>query len=187
MEVSREYLMDEFPYYMGIIKGRGYALPEDMKDWELYDIYESLEEDEKKDYITFIYDGDALTEDFIKQIFDLGLDNEAAAYAIKLFRKEFSQKTVEDFIDFGIDKDSLRIVMEMYDGKLDFPRIVDVANALEDEDIVKRLVDNTDDKADVDEIEDLLSIFDDKIYEELLPHINSLNSTDKKYIISQWG
>ena len=80
--------MDEFPYYMGIIKGRGYALPEDMKDWELYDIYESLEDDEKKDYITFIYDGDALTEDFIKQIFDLGLDNEAAAYAIKLFRKE---------------------------------------------------------------------------------------------------
>jgi hypothetical protein len=77
--------------------------------------------------------------------------------------------------------------MEMYDGKLDFPRIVDVANAIEDEDIVKRLVDNTDDKADVDEIEDLLSIFDDKIYEELLPHINSLNSTDKKYIISQWG
>jgi len=187
MEVSREYLMDEFPYYMGIIKGRGYALPEDIQDWELFDIYESLDEDEKKEYITFIYDGEALTEDFIKQIFDFGQDLEAVSYAIKLYNGEFSKETVMDFIDFGVDKQSLSFIMNEYEGTIDFARIVDVARILEDENIVSKLIDNSEDDPDSTDIEELLSIFDDAIFDQLLPFIDKLSASDKKYILEQWG
>ena len=187
MDVSREYVKDQFPYFMGVIKGRGYELPEEVKDWELYDIFESLDDNDRAEYITFLYNSDVLNEAFIKQVFDLSSDKEVIAHAIKLYSGTYVTDTVKDFVDFGLDKKSLVRVLSTYEEGLDFERIVDVAKLLEDLSVVKKLMDKSEDAPDAYEIEDLLSIFEDDIYEDLLPYIEKLKAADKKYILEQWG